>query len=168
MIIWAVVSACTAATSNAAGLLVLRFVLGLVEAPFYPGAVYFLSCWYTKKELGKRMALLICGLLLSNAFAGLISAGILDGMGGVGKLAAWRWLFILEGIATMAIAFIALWLLPDYPGTTKWLTDEQRVVAQGRLAKDAGSEETVDEKVPIMTGIAWAAKDPRTWVSIIH
>ncbi|KAJ4287769.1 hypothetical protein N0V90_012473 [Kalmusia sp. IMI 367209] len=164
MVVWAIVSGATAATHNAAGLLVLRFVLGLVEAPFYPGAVYFLSCWYTKKELGKRMALLICGLLLSNAFAGLISAGILDGMISIGSLASWRWLFILEGIATMIIAFVAMFLLPDYPGTTKWLTEEQRIVAQGRLAKDAGSEETVDEKVSIMTGINWALKDYRTWL----
>lgn len=49
------------------------------------------------------MALLICGLLLSNSFAGLISAGILSGMEGVGKLAPWRWLFILEGLATIVV-----------------------------------------------------------------
>jgi MFS family permease len=72
IILWVIVSGCTAAVTNTAGLLALRFCLGLIEAPFFPGAVYFLSCWYTKRELGVRMALLICGLLLSNAFVGLI------------------------------------------------------------------------------------------------
>ncbi|KAG4443236.1 hypothetical protein IFR05_001279 [Cadophora sp. M221] len=165
MIAWAIVSGSTAATNSPAGLLIARFMLGVIEAPFYPGAVYFLSCWYTKKELGIRMAFLISGLLLSNAFAGLISAGILSGMAGVGNLAAWRWLFILEGLATIAIAVVALIFLPDYPATTKWLSEEETIVAQGRLAKDAGSADVLDEeKVPMFTGIKWALKDPRTWM----
>ncbi|KAH9213279.1 putative allantoate permease [Leptodontidium sp. 2 PMI_412] len=165
MIAWAIVSGSTAAASSPAGLLIARFMLGLIEAPFYPGAVYFLSCWYTKKELGIRMAFLISGLLLSNAFAGLISAGILSGMDGVGNLAAWRWLFILEGLATIVIAVIALVFLPDYPATTKWLTPEETIVAQGRLAQDAGSSDVLDEeKVSMIRGIKWAMKDPRTWM----
>lgn len=165
MIAWAIVSGSTAAASSPAGLLVARFMLGVIEAPFYPGAVYFLSCWYTKKELGIRMAFLISGLLLSNAFAGLISAGILSGMAGVGNLAAWRWLFILEGLATIAIALVALVFLPDYPATTKWLSEEETIVAQGRLAKDAGSSDVLDEdKVPMLRGIKWALQDPRTWM----
>ena len=85
-------------------------------------------------------------------------------MGGVGRIKAWRWLFILEGIATMVIALVAMIFIPDYPSMTKWLTEEQRIVAQGRLAKDVGSEGTLDEKVPIKTGIALAAKDYRTWL----
>jgi len=159
------VSGCTSAVNNTPGLLILRFFLGFVEAPFFPGAVYYLSCWYTKREIGVRMALLICGILLSNAFAGLISAGILSGMGGVGHLAAWRWLFILEGLATVVVGVIALFALPDFPGTTKWLSEPERVVAQGRLAVDAGSNTVLDvEKVPITRGLIWAAKDIRTWL----
>ncbi|KAL2835476.1 major facilitator superfamily domain-containing protein [Aspergillus pseudoustus] len=165
IIVWAIVSGCTAAVTSPAGLLVLRFVLGLVEAPFFPGAIYFLSCWYTKRELGVRMALLICGLLLSNAFAGLISAGILSGMAGVGNLAAWRWLFILEGIATVLLGLLAIVVLPDFPGTTKWLSEAERVIAQARLAVDAGSADLLDEeKVPIVRGIGRALRDYRVWL----
>lgn len=110
------------------------------------------------------MAFLICGLLLSNAFAGLLSAGILEGMQGVTKLAAWRWLFIIEALATLVIAAIALAFLPNYPGTTKWLSEEERVVAQGRLAKDVASEEVLDEeKVSMWKGVKLALKDYRTW-----
>lgn len=138
-----------------------------MEAPFFPGAVYYLSCWYTKRELGTRMAMLICGLLLSNSFAGLISAGILSGMSGVGSLAAWRWLFILEGIVTVIVGTIAFFVLPDYPSTTGWLSEEEKVVAQCRLAADAGSEETSADgegQVSIWTGLAWAVKDYRVWL----
>ncbi|KAK6864821.1 transporter [Apiospora arundinis] len=165
IVIWAVVSGCTAATSSAAGLLTVRFFLGLVEAPFFPGAIYYLSCWYTKKELGVRMALLVCGLLLSNSFAGLISAGILSGMAGVGNLAAWRWLFILEGLATVVVGVAGYFIIPDYPGTTKWLSKEERIVAQGRLAADAGNEDgTGEDEVTIWQGISWALKDYRVWL----
>ncbi|KAJ5812471.1 hypothetical protein N7474_008772 [Penicillium riverlandense] len=165
IILWAFVSGCTAATFNTSGILMARFFLGFIEAPFFPGAVYFLSCWYTKREIGVRMALLICGILLSNCFAGLISAGILSGMGGVAGLAAWRWLFILEGLATIVLGCIAFFVLPDFPGTTKWLTENERVVAQARLAIDAGNDTLLDaEEVSILRGIVWAVKDIRTWI----
>ncbi|KAJ5948067.1 hypothetical protein N7466_001082 [Penicillium verhagenii] len=165
IIMWAVVSACTAATFNTPGILMVRFFLGFIEAPFFPGAVYFLSCWYTKREIGVRMALLICGILLSNAFAGLISAGILSGMQGVAGLAAWRWLFILEGLATLLLGVVALFVLPDFPGTTKWLSETEKIVAQARLAVDAGHATLLDaEEVSIMKGLVWAVKDIRTWI----
>ncbi|GAQ47408.1 hypothetical protein AtubIFM55763_009997 [Aspergillus tubingensis] len=165
MIVWALVSGCTAATNNVGSIMAVRFLLGFVEAPFFPGAIYFLSCWYTKKELGVRTALLVSGILLSNAFAGLISAGILTGMSHATHLASWRWLFIIEGLATIVIAVTAMAFLPDFPATTKWLTEAERVVAQARLATDAGSETTLDEgKVPLSRAIVWAAKDVRTWV----
>ncbi|KAM0546497.1 hypothetical protein ACHAPJ_010857 [Fusarium lateritium] len=165
IILWAFVSGCTSATSSPAGLLVVRFILGIVEAPFFPGAIYYLSAWYTKKELGLRMALLVCGLLLSNCFAGLISAGILSGMAGVGHLAAWRWLFILEGLATIVIGAVAFFVLPDYPGTTSWLSEEERVVAQARLAVDAGSEEILGEEgISLKQAIMSALGDYRVWL----
>ncbi|KAF4341183.1 allantoate permease [Fusarium beomiforme] len=165
IILWAFVSGCTSAASSPAGLLTVRFILGIVEAPFFPGAIYYLSTWYTKKELGIRMALLICAILLSNCFAGLISAGILSGMAGVGHLAAWRWLFILEGLATIAVGVVAFFTLPDYPGTTSWLTEEERVVAQGRLAVDAGSEEILgEEEITIKQAIFSAVRDYRVWL----
>ncbi|KAK8125404.1 MFS general substrate transporter [Apiospora kogelbergensis] len=135
------------------------------RSPLFPGAIYYLSCWYTKKELGVRMALLVCGLLLSNSFAGLISAGILSGMAGVGNLAAWRWLFILEGLATVVVGVAGYFIIPDYPGSTKWLSEEEKVVAQGRLAADAGNEDgTGEDEVTIWQGIAWALKDHRVWL----
>ncbi|KAF7541244.1 hypothetical protein G7054_g682 [Neopestalotiopsis clavispora] len=165
MITWAIVSGCTAATNSPASLLIVRFILGLVEAPFFPGAIYYLSCWYTKKELGIRMAFLVSGILLSNAFAGLISAGILDGMTGVTKLASWRWLFILEGLMTIVIAIGAMFSLPDYPATTKWLSDEDKSIAQRRLIEDAGAEGLSEEEDSSWKkGLVLAVKDYRSWI----
>lgn len=66
------------------------------------GALYFLSCWYTRKELALRTAFLYSGSLVSGAFGGLIAAGIVEGMGGKAGLSAWQWLFLLEGILTVS------------------------------------------------------------------
>ena len=67
-----------------------------------PGCLYYLSAWYTRKELVKRTALLYSGSLLSGAFSGLIAAGITNNLNGARGLSAWRWLFIVEGTITVS------------------------------------------------------------------
>ena len=57
-------------------------------------ALYFMSCWYTRKEIGKRIAVLVSGILLSNAFAGLIAAGIINGLGNKRGILSYQWLFM--------------------------------------------------------------------------
>lgn len=112
MIIWGVISACTAATRNFGDLIAVRFFLGFIEAayvnrrvesylrhslltPFafryFPGCLFFLSSWYTRKELALRSAVLYSGSLISGAFSGLIAAGITSGLDGARGLSAWRW-----------------------------------------------------------------------------
>ncbi|KAF5568784.1 allantoate permease [Fusarium phyllophilum] len=164
IILWACVSACTAATSSPAGLLIVRFILGIVEAPFFPGAIYYLSTWYTKEELGTRMALLVCGILLSNCFAGLISAGILSSMAGVGHLAAWRWLFILEGLATIFISVVAFFLLPDYPGTTSWLTRKKELSLRVDWLLMLEVKILGEEEITMKQAILSAVRDYRVWL----
>lgn len=91
MVIWGIISAATAAAQNYAGILAIRFFLGFVEAAYFPGCLFFLSCWYTRKELAFRSAILYSGSLLSGAFAGLIAAAISNGLDGRDGLPAWRW-----------------------------------------------------------------------------
>lgn len=96
MMLWAVVSALTAVASNFVGLLLTRFFLGLTEAPYYPGAIYLLSLFYTRKEVATRIAILYTGNILATAFAGLIAAGVFYGMDNLSGIAGWQWLFILQ------------------------------------------------------------------------
>ncbi|KAL0574877.1 hypothetical protein V5O48_007089 [Marasmius crinis-equi] len=135
---WGLTSAMTGVTHNFAGILTCRIFIGLPEAAFYPGAIYLLSRWYTKKELAFRSAILYGGLLISNAFGSLMAAGILANMEGKRGIRAWRWLFFIEGAITMFIGFCAMWLLPDYPNNTRWISASDRRLAQARLADDAG------------------------------
>ena len=90
MIIWGVISASTAAAKSFGGMIAIRFCLGFVEAAYFPGCLFFLSCWYTRKELALRTAMLYAGSLISGTISGLIAAGITYGLDGAKGLNAWR------------------------------------------------------------------------------
>lgn len=92
--VWGLVSCLTSQVKNAKGIIACRFILGLVEAPFFAGVIFYLSKWYTKKELNMRMAAFHTGTLLSGAFGNLIAAGILNGLAGNRGLSAWQWLVL--------------------------------------------------------------------------
>ncbi|PVH95490.1 MFS general substrate transporter [Periconia macrospinosa] len=161
MMLWAVVSALTAVSKDFTGLLLARFFLGVTEAPYYPGAVYLLSIFYTRKEIATRIAILYTGNVLATAFAGLIAAGIFHGLDDAGGLEGWRWLFILQGAVTFVIAIVGFFLLPDFPHNTKWLTPEERLLATQRMEND-----TVDNQGETSTwqGFKQAASDPMVWI----
>lgn len=89
MIGWGIISAATGAIHSFGALIAVRFLLGFVEAAYFPGVLFFLSSWYTRKELALRTAMLYSGSLISGAFSGLITAGITSGLDGVRGLRAW-------------------------------------------------------------------------------
>ncbi|KAI0629055.1 MFS general substrate transporter [Trametes polyzona] len=161
VMLWGLTSAMTGVTRNYAGILAARIFVGLPEAAFYPGAMYLLSRWYTRKELAFRSAILYGGLLISNAFGSLMAAGILSRMEGKMGIRAWRWLFYIEGAITVAIGILAIFLLPDYPHNTRWLTPAQRRLAQVRLAEDAGEADEDVSSDSALKGLIMALKDPK-------
>jgi MFS family permease len=160
MAVWAVISGLTAVSQNYTGLLLTRFFLGVTEAPYYPGALYILATFYTRKELATRISILYTGNILATAFAGLIALGIFQ-MHGMANIAGWRWLFLIQGAVTFVIAVMAVLILPDEPLTTRWLTPEERVLANERILRD-----TVGDKGQTTTwsGLIDAAKDPKVWL----
>lgn len=169
VLVWSVVSASTAAAQNYSQLIVIRFFLGIVEAPFFPGALFLLSSWYPRRQLALRTAVLYSGLILATAFSGLIAAGIFEGLDEVHGIKGWRWLFILEGAASFAAGVLGLVLLPDFPtgktGLAKWfLTEEERQVAVERMARDRVSLPEAEHGV--RHGLKLAVKDMRTWVFV--
>ncbi|KAK5956136.1 hypothetical protein OHC33_002709 [Knufia fluminis] len=162
MLVWAAVSGCTALVQNFGGLVACRFFLGITEAPFYPGATYVLSIFYTRKEVASRIALLYCAQILATGFSGLIAAGIFAGMDGLSGIAGWRWLFIVEGAATAVVALFGFWLLPDTPLTTRWLSQTERDLAHARMERDRVSDS--QGQASAMEGLKQAVKDKRTWL----
>jgi len=157
---WGLTSLLTGVTKSYGGILACRIFIGLPEAAFYPGAIYLLSRWYTKKELAFRSAILYTGLLLSNAFGALIAAGILANMEGVRGIRAWRWLFFIEGSITITVGIFTIWALPDYPHNTGWIVGDERRLAQARLADDAGEADQDNDQDTPLAGLKMAVTDP--------
>ncbi|KAH6914957.1 sugar transporter [Coprinopsis sp. MPI-PUGE-AT-0042] len=162
MIVWGAISCLTGITHNFVGALLTRFFLGFTEAAFFPGALFLLSKWYKKNELGLRTAILYCGNIISNAFGALMASGILSGMQGKLGHAAWRWLFFIEGALTIAVAIAAIFILPDFPTTSKWLTPQERALAIRRMEEDAGVGDE-NETEGGGNGFLLAVTDWRVW-----
>ncbi|KAJ5011571.1 COPII coat assembly protein sec16 [Colletotrichum sp. SAR 10_99] len=165
-IAWGLVSALTALVQNFAGIIACRLVLGLVEAPFFPGVIFYLSKWYTKKELSLRMALFYNGSLIAGAFGNLIAAGILKGLDKAHGISAWRWLYILEGVVTVATGILICLVLPDFPESWRALSPELRRVATKRLAVDAAESDVDETRGPRaqLEGFKMALRDPKVWI----
>ncbi|OHW89424.1 pantothenate transporter liz1 [Colletotrichum incanum] len=166
---WGVLCACSGATCSFGGLLVTRFLLGFVQAAFYPGCVATLSSWYVRKELGVRTGLFYTGSMLAGAFSGLIAAAIMSSMDGVQGLLAWRWIFIIEGTLTVAIAIGAHAILPDFPANTKWITSQERQLAMWRMKVDAAGEEDwkTSTSQSLFDGLKMIITDPINWVLVL-
>jgi len=165
MIIWGIISTATAACQSYAGLILCRFFLGFIEAAYFPGCLFYLSSWYTRKELGFRTAIFYSGALISGAFSGLIAAGVRKNMDGLHGLRAWRWLFIIEGAVTVGIAGAAFFVLPNFPRTTAWLTEEERALAVWRLEEDIGEDDWLDgQHQSFKVGLKLAFSDVKTYV----
>ncbi|KAK1593696.1 major facilitator superfamily transporter [Colletotrichum navitas] len=107
MLVWGALSALMSISKSYGALLGFRFVLGCVEAGFFPGVLYLLSCWYTRAELGKRFAIFYTAAVLSGAFGGLLAGAITSNLHDAHGIAGWRWLFIVEGVATVGVALVA-------------------------------------------------------------
>ncbi|CAN8103904.1 unnamed protein product [Discula destructiva] len=164
MLLWGFLSTITGIVHNFAGMVVVRFFLGFVEAAFLPGTLLILSKWYTRRELTTRNAILFCGNLISNAFSALVGAGVLSNMQGTLGHAAWRWLFWIEGAVTMLIAIGAAFILPDLPHNTRGFTEEERQVAQLRMMEDVGEADTDSKDQRTADGLRMAMKDGKVWL----
>ncbi|KAE9371907.1 MFS transporter [Stipitochalara longipes BDJ] len=166
MAAWGAISAAQAATKTFGGLLACRTLLGVVEAPFFPGAIMLMSSWYTRAELAHRIAWFYAGSSVANMFGGLLAAGVLGNLEGAHGIAGWRWLFIIEGTITVGIALIAAVFLPNFPATSKWLSEEERNFAEWRLVDDAKETDTASS-VSIKDGLMLALKDYRLYIFIL-
>jgi MFS family permease len=164
-VIWGGISAATAGVHTYGQLLAVRAILGIAEAVFFPGAIYFLSAWYTKHELGKRFAGLYIAQQVGNAFGGLFAAGIfqLDGAHGI---AGWRWLFIIEGSATIGLAIICALIMPEYPHNSRMLSQNERDLAVWRIESEAGAAEG-NENESTLKSFGKALTDPKLILLIL-
>jgi MFS family permease len=135
---WGTIMTLTGIVTSYQGLVVARFFLGLAEAGFFPAAAYLLTIWYKRYEIQSRMAVFYAACSLSGAFGGLLAFAI-EKMDGIGGLAGWKWIFIIEGIFPALCAIPVWFYLPDTPETADFLTPEEKEFIIVRLKEESGS-----------------------------
>jgi MFS transporter, ACS family, tartrate transporter len=131
--VWGLLSAANAMVKGPMSFYTLRFLLGVAEAGFTPGMILYLTFWFPRAYLARVTANFMIGIPLSYAIGGPIS-GLVLGMGDVGGLRSWQWLFLIEGIPAFLLSLAVLKLLPDGPRDAAWLTVEEKNVIATRLA----------------------------------
>lgn len=130
---WGICSTLMSTAFNQAGLMVARFGLGVFEAGFGPGIPLYFSLFYTKHELGLRLAYWFGFAAVAGAFGGLLAFGVQHAHV---DIANWRLLFIVEGIPAILLGLVAMAFLPNRPETTSFLTEEEREIALARANRD--------------------------------
>ncbi len=136
MLSWGIVSAATAFVHGTTGFYVLRFLLGVMEAGFFPGIMLYLTYWFPASSRARFNSYFFFAIPLASAIGGPLSSAILQ-LGGIAHLHGWQWLFVLEGLPACILAFFVLAYLPDGPGGARWLSDEEKRLVAARLARDA-------------------------------
>ncbi|EJD46520.1 MFS general substrate transporter [Auricularia subglabra TFB-10046 SS5] len=135
VVLWGTVATLQGLVKSYSGLLAARFFLGFCEGGLLPGVTLYISSFYPRRILQLRLAVLFTATSLAGAFSGLLATGILH-MDGVGGLAGWAWIFILEGILTVVIGVAVAFFLPSSLHTARYLTPEQKAAMDGLLAPD--------------------------------
>jgi ACS family tartrate transporter-like MFS transporter len=158
MFTWGLLAAATMFVRTPLEFNVLRFLLGMAEAGFYPGVIFYLTLWFPARMRARAVSRFYVSLPLSSVVMGSL-AGWLLGLGGKLGLAGWQWLFLVEGLPTAAFSLVMLKMLPDGPAKATWLTAEEKAWLEGQLKADG-------EKAHLghSAGVAQALLEPKVWM----
>src|ERR1039458_5229547 len=158
MFTWGLLAAATMFVRTPLEFNVLRFLLGMAEAGFFPGVIYYLTLWFPARVRARAVSRFYVSLPLSSVVMGSV-AGWLMGLGGKLGLSGWQWLFLVEGLPTAVFSLVILKLLPDNPAKAAWLTAEEKAWLEGQLKADG-------EKAHLghSAGVMKALLEPKVWM----
>ena len=158
MFTWGLLAAATMFVRTPLEFNVLRFLLGMAEAGFYPGVIYYLTLWFPAHMRARAVSRFYVSLPLSSVVMGSV-AGWLLGLGGKLGLSGWQWLFLVEGLPTAVFSLVILKMLPDNPAKAAWLTVEEKTWLADQLKADG-------EKAHLghSAGVMKALLEPKVWM----
>ncbi|KIL64781.1 hypothetical protein M378DRAFT_126308 [Amanita muscaria Koide BX008] len=142
--LWGVVATLQGVVTNYSGLLACRFFLGLFEGGVFPGLVLYLSFFYPRQMLQWRITAFFSTASISGAFSGILAYGIIR-MDGIGGRPGWAWIFILEGLFTVAFGLASYFLLPSDPLHIKFFNEQQKYYVIAKLKEDGTRNEEADK-----------------------
>ena len=158
MLTWGLLAACTMFVRTPLQFYGVRLLLGISEAGFFPGVIYYLTLWFPARMRARAVSRFYIALPLSNVLMGSI-AGWLMGLQGKLGLAGWQWLFLVEGLPAALFSFVILAKLPDSPEKASWLTGKEKSWLKHQLAADASAAHIGQD-----AGILRALLSPKVWM----
>ena len=141
LVTWGIVSACMMFVNSETSFYILRFFLGVAEAGFFPGVIYFLMQWFPASRRARVLSIFYIATPLSGAIGGPLSGWILQGMADVPPFTGWQWMFLLEAIPAVILGAVVFFYLPDNIANASWLTKEQKAIATHRLSVENSAKE---------------------------
>lgn len=157
MITWGIVSIGMAWIWSPTSFYVARFLLGVAEAGFVPGVIFYLTCWFPAQYRTRMFGLFIAANPISGVIGNPVS-GVILGLDGVLNLSGWQWVFVLEGLPAVVFAAVILRYLPDSPAEVTWLSPGEREWLQGTLAQERARKPLVrtdDIRSVLLNGNVW-------------
>jgi MFS family permease len=145
MISWGIISGCMIFVKGEWSFYSMRFLLGLAEAGFFPGVIYYLTLWYPSRLRSTRTAWFVAAIAVSGVVGNPISGWIMDVLSGAMKLAGWQWLFLSEGIPSILVGFLVIFYLDSSIAEAKWLTPEEKALLARNL--EAEDKHKTDHKL---------------------
>ncbi|WP_242623214.1 MFS transporter [Pseudonocardia sediminis] len=156
MVSWGIVASATAFVQGEISFYVVRVLLGIAEAGFFPGIILYLTYWFPRVDRARIVALFFLAVPLSSVIGGPVSTLLIqNGDGVLGFDAGWRLMFFVEGIPTILLGIAVLFLMPDRPHRAKWLSREQASALEDTIAAEDAAE------VPGEVGVRQALANPK-------
>ena len=139
LVTWGIISSAMMFVNGVFTFYVLRFLLGIAEAGFFPGMILYLTYWFPAEARGRAVARFMTATAIAGVIGGPVS-GLLLRMDRVGGLAGWQWLFLIEGIPAIVLGFVAFVYLPDGPERAAWLSAEEKAWIISRLREERAAK----------------------------
>ena len=158
MVSWGVIAAATMFVRTPFSFYVLRFLLGAAEAGFFPGVVYYLGPWFPAAWRGRAIARFMVAIPISGAIGGPVG-GLLLRLDGLHGLAGWQWLYLLEGLPSIVLGVVVLFVLPDRPADARFLTSDQREWLDQRLLREQATSATARDLTAMQVLVS-----PMLWI----
>ncbi|MEY3899999.1 MAG: hypothetical protein RI962_1154 [Pseudomonadota bacterium] len=155
MISWGLISAAMMFVTTPTMFYVMRFLLGVAEAGFFPGIILYLTYWYPADRRARITAMFMTGIAIAGVIGGPVSGIIMKYTNGIYGWQGWQWMFLLEGLPSVALGLVVIMMLDDRISEAQWLTEEERALLAHNIAKDEAHKENESFLRIISSGKVW-------------
>jgi MFS family permease len=163
MVVWGILSAATALVQTPIHFYGIRFILGVAEAGFYPGALLFLTYWFPQHLRAQAISVMVLGSSFASIIGSPLSGAIMGFMDGWGGLAGWQWVFVIEGLPASILGVIIFIVLRNSPSEAKWLSAEEKAL----VVADLAAEKQAQADAGVGHRFADAFRNPNIWCIVV-